>query len=1116
MALVADGREIVWIVRGVPIDPTDGLEREVWLATKHVVPPATLTDGEHEFQSWLQFGSGGATNISFGDVLDSLFGTGDFVVTVRFRTTNTQNAILMGKGISTFISGPASDVGWAFGLRNNAGTPELRGVVSDGTNRVETGFTLADYDDGEWHTASFEVVRAGSILLELDGVFAGASNISTVTDSLSNDENLLFGESSTGAASFTDGDAERAFIHTPTTVPQDELDLLLHSPFLVEVVPDVSSITVHGGWQFNRGFGGPFSSEPGHAVQDVSGADNHGVIAAGDIPWGPTNFPPVTIRGALQDPFSLQQSVLSGNRISPRTSAAFGDITVFNKDGELDDVIGFSWLDRRVEVYRGLDGDALTSYELIAIARAGELENAERDEFVVPTRPIDAELFTAFLHRKLVSTAEVPVVGNWTGEPDLYVPGFEPTVLFDGIDDWIDFGDNLDRGSVSSFVWGVAFRTTAALHVAGLYGKKTGLGTVGVGYQLGLGPGGAIRLDLGDGDENQNITHTPTGGYNSGERISVAGEVNRSTNIASLHVRIGEGAWSQVGTVDISTLGDLDNTQSLAAAATNSGSSNFFDGEIERVVAQGGLNLANVQDFLDERFPEDFDTSIFGGAAHAVPIDENVGNTVGDLGAGGFDGTILNGPTWTLETVYSVGDFVTPTSPAGQLAFEATTGGVSGTTEPTWPTTVGETVNDGSVVWTARAIPWVGLRNGTRELDGRPIPIQMGVTPHVELVLIDPIKLIYQVKDDPSVPTNFATAVVSDLRESGSPINEDTTTTGSIWFHPPAVGEWRQQYVFSSLNPEVGSTNPGHFVRLANQPTGVITASVTNDDVGATGFADTAAIVQEVLTRSGVNFDFDGKTELRNAAGYNAGFYTDERMTIAEALDLALEGTGFSWGVDPRNPFNQFEDYLRPRVFFIDDVSGETPDATYILAADDAVSDITFDGLRRVQLAPVFKEVTAQYERFVGFQPFGTLLESVPASVRRRLSQEWREVTIDESTIVAGPKGNPSRFRADETLTFRMLVNRVFGQPGVRPFAFQEALRRFNLHSLRRLEIWTAQIALGQFERRLGDVVFLKDATATPRFELGGSGRAFIVVGTSDSSEADGTLLTLFGGWPVP
>jgi len=59
-------------------------------------------------------------------------------------------------------------------------------------------------------------------------------------------------------------------------------------------------------------------------------------------------------------------------------------------------------------------------------------------------------------------------------------------------------------------------------------------------------------------------------------------------------------------------------------------------------------------------------------------------------------------PTWAASTAYAVGDKVVPTTKNGNI-YECTTAGTSGTTEPTWPTTEGATVTDGSVVWTCRS-----------------------------------------------------------------------------------------------------------------------------------------------------------------------------------------------------------------------------------------------------------------------------------------------------------------------------------------------------------------------------------------------------------------------------
>ncbi|OIO89288.1 MAG: hypothetical protein AUJ92_21815 [Armatimonadetes bacterium CG2_30_59_28] len=57
---------------------------------------------------------------------------------------------------------------------------------------------------------------------------------------------------------------------------------------------------------------------------------------------------------------------------------------------------------------------------------------------------------------------------------------------------------------------------------------------------------------------------------------------------------------------------------------------------------------------------------------------------------------------WRANTVYQAGALVSPTSAYLQrlhLLYVAAIGGTSSAAEPTWPTTVGSTVNDGSVVW---------------------------------------------------------------------------------------------------------------------------------------------------------------------------------------------------------------------------------------------------------------------------------------------------------------------------------------------------------------------------------------------------------------------------------
>lgn len=62
-----------------------------------------------------------------------------------------------------------------------------------------------------------------------------------------------------------------------------------------------------------------------------------------------------------------------------------------------------------------------------------------------------------------------------------------------------------------------------------------------------------------------------------------------------------------------------------------------------------------------------------------------------------------NYSVWTALTAYSLGSKVLSTTPTANVYFETTTAGTSGAAEPVWDTVVGNTTNDGSVVWTARA-----------------------------------------------------------------------------------------------------------------------------------------------------------------------------------------------------------------------------------------------------------------------------------------------------------------------------------------------------------------------------------------------------------------------------
>jgi len=70
-------------------------------------------------------------------------------------------------------------------------------------------------------------------------------------------------------------------------------------------------------------------------------------------------------------------------------------------------------------------------------------------------------------------------------------------------------------------------------------------------------------------------------------------------------------------------------------------------------------------------------------------------HTLGDAGCG----ITLEPTAWAATTAYALLDVVSPTTADGRR-YVCTTAGTSGGSEPTWDTVVGNTTNDGSVVWT--------------------------------------------------------------------------------------------------------------------------------------------------------------------------------------------------------------------------------------------------------------------------------------------------------------------------------------------------------------------------------------------------------------------------------
>lgn len=80
---------------------------------------------------------------------------------------------------------------------------------------------------------------------------------------------------------------------------------------------------------------------------------------------------------------------------------------------------------------------------------------------------------------------------------------------------------------------------------------------------------------------------------------------------------------------------------------------------------------------------------VWGGADYARPATLYV--------------ALYTGKAWAAETPFSEGDYAIPLTYNGRV-YKCTTAGTSGASEPSWTTTKGGTVSDGTVTWTEQSL----------------------------------------------------------------------------------------------------------------------------------------------------------------------------------------------------------------------------------------------------------------------------------------------------------------------------------------------------------------------------------------------------------------------------
>lgn len=1025
---MASQRQPVWVLRALPLDPATGAVVPVWLNT--LTRPVVLT--EPNIDNWLQFGGSllpdpdRVTMGTFGNIGTQLFALG-----LRFRTTiSPEDAIISTRGKRLSGTGNfTTGCGYGLGVTTDG---SVIGAVGDAFSTDQVKSSVVPYNDGNWHTLvlirylSSVLPNIITVALYYDGTLVDSIPSSDLDASCNPNATFQLGLGESSVNPF-EGDVERVCFFdgaagpglNDSSAPTIVHALLNTTPMAdaVETAPD--SLT--GAWAMNEGTGRSTFN-----LANILGTPRGELF--NDVTWGISSIPQGSLRGLLSSPFSVRASVVSGNAILPRGLPQFGDIVYGNPNGQLDDHLDYSWYRRIVEVRKGFDDEAFEDMPRIWKGEAKD-PRGDRDTITLPLRGVE-------------DTFDVPLQ-----PPEKhYQPGFEPYFIGDGVDNQISFTNVLNRGTIN-FTMGCAFRTTVGSQGAGLYIKKEGVLASQAGYGLSLGAGGTIRLDLSDGTNGFNINLVPPGGYDAGVRIAVIGRVIQTNNIAHLYWNIDGAGWVEAGTVDITGLGNIDNTNNLYIGRRGSGA--FFNGEVERVAQIFGAdnsNLAAMQNALDERYAEDVDAS---GFSHYVPLTENFGTAANDLSPNNFHGTIT-------------GD------------------------------------DDPDTFWS-------GLRNGTRDIEGRPWPAYYGEVPHAKLVLLDPVKQIWHANDRQSP------GVISVVREFYHGGLNDITQSGlsgggnDVFITQPPAGTW-----YWDRDPELGLLIRGN-LNVTDQD-GEFTADIALDSGDGKEATQILFELQERLDPDLVDLSIISSPPFSTfTADQTVGIGWLDEITIGEAITQLVQSWGYSWTVNPRL-LQPTDGKIRISLFQPRDVSAETPDAVLRIDPDDNVSDIEQFGMEIDERPNVYERARARFSRIYGHQPMGETLPGAEFRMRELLANEWREVEVTADTL--GYRGNDlATFLADQVLEFDMAVNHVPRTPGLtfggpsRPHAEAEALRRLALWS-QRPRLVTVELSGYLFEFWLGDVI----EVIGPRFGHE-SGKKYIVVSVDDDADNSGSRLTLWGGF---
>jgi len=282
---------------------------------------------------------------------------------------------------------------------------------------------------------------------------------------------------------------------------------------------------------------------------------------------------------------------------------------------------------------------------------------------------------------------------------------------------------------------------------------------------------------------------------------------------------------------------------------------------------------------------------------------------------------------WTASTAFPTGRFVKPTAGGTYYYVNRGAAGTSGSTQPTWPTTVGATVVDGSVTWTC-ASKAVSLYSGSVVSGGwqygHRVLSDGGTSASFYSEAVAPYGFGLQLAGSYAVGIDTTTATNSSgiafRMKAGDAICFDGTSAYKMKLNAGAGllefynGSTRHGYINIGSGADVNfnSAGGGGGVTSFNGNTGAITLS-SDDVISALGFTPasntnvvdlsstqgiggTKTFSSQVILLSGARFDGiaafnSGITAHWNSGGGNVAFGTGK--TNAFYLRIMVDGSPY-------------------------------------------------------------------------------------------------------------------------------------------------------------------------------------------------------------------------------